>query len=72
MELASYQLSPLERLFARGQRDPWRGKKVPKRFVACGFGFAAAFGFGDSLTLESIRLNPQRFSNLHIPSLLKE
>ena len=55
-----------------GQRDPWRGKKVPKRFFACGFGFAAAFGFGSSLTLESICLNMQRFSNLHIPSLLKE
>ena len=55
-----------------GRRDHWRGEGFPEHFFACGFGFAAAFGFGTSLPLESIYLNRQRFSNLHIPSVLKE
>ena len=54
MELASYQLSPLERLLLGGRRDPWRGEGAPEPFFACGFGFAAAVGFGTALTLESI------------------
>ena len=48
-------------------RDPWRGEGAPEPFFACGFGFAAAFGFGTSLPLESICLYWQRLSNLHFP-----
>ena len=55
-----------------GRRDPRRGEGVPEPFFACGFGFAAAFGFGTSLPFESICLYLQQISNLHLPSLFKE